>query len=72
MVGNIILISEVMSALAKMKRNKVAETNKIVIRMLTGFEDFGTDEITEVINEIFCDTMIRTPPDRSGWCLILS
>lgn len=41
MVGNIILISEVMSALAKMKRNKVAETNKIVIRMLTGFEDLG-------------------------------
>lgn len=62
MVGNIILISEVMSTLAKMKRNKVAETNEIVIRMLTGFEDLETDEITEVINGIFCDTMIRTPP----------
>ena len=53
MEGPEILRSEVRAAIAKMKRNKTAGPDKIVIEMVTALEDFGIEKVTEVINEIY-------------------
>lgn len=38
--------------MSKMKRNKTARANDVVIAMQTALDDFGTDPFTEVINKI--------------------
>ena len=53
MEGPEILRSEVRAAMAKMKRNKTAGSDEIVIEMVTALEDFGIEKVTEVINEIY-------------------
>lgn len=38
--------------MSKMKKNKTARPNDVVIAMQTALDVFGTDPVTEVINEI--------------------
>lgn len=43
----IILKSEVKSALSKMKNNKAAGLNEIVVKMLTALHDLGINNVTK-------------------------
>ena len=47
-----ILKSGVRAAMAKMKRNKSAGPDEIVIELLTALEDFGIEKVTKVINGV--------------------
>lgn len=48
-----ILKSEVRSTLAKINKNKVSESDGIVIETLSALDAFGIDKITEIVNEIY-------------------
>ena len=51
--GPKILKSEVRTAIAKMRKNKAAEPDEIVVEMVTALDEFGIDQLTGVINEIY-------------------
>ena len=53
MEGPEILRSEMRAAMTKMKRNKTAGPDEIVIEVVTALEDIGIEKVTEVINEIY-------------------
>ena len=53
MEGPEILRSEVRAAMAKMKRNKAAGPDEIVIELVIALEDFGIEKVTEVNNKIY-------------------
>ena len=53
MEGPEILSSEVRAALQKMKRNKAAGPDEVVIEMIVALEDFGVEKLTEVLNEVY-------------------
>ena len=51
--GPEILTSEVRAAPQEMKRNKAAGPDDIVTEMIVALEDFGIEELTEVLNEVY-------------------
>lgn len=51
--GPKILISEVRSALSKMKRNKAMGPDEIATEMIVALDEFGLEKLTEIINEIY-------------------
>ncbi len=51
--GPQILKEEVKLALSKMKKNKAAGPDDIVVEMLTSLEEFGIEKLTEIVNEIY-------------------
>lgn len=53
MGGPEILKSEVRPVLDKMNRNKTEGEDRIVIEMLTAFDNFGIDKTAEVISKIY-------------------
>ncbi len=53
MDGPKILKSEVQATVNKMKKNKAAGPDEIVTEMITALEDFGTEKLTDVINEVY-------------------
>ena len=51
--GPSILKAEVTAAIAHTKRNKAVGPDGIVVEMIEALEDFRTDTMTEIINEIY-------------------
>ena len=51
--GPKILISEVRTAMSKMKNNKAAGPDEIVAEMVSALDDFGIQKLTECLNEIY-------------------
>lgn len=62
-----ILKSKLRSVLKKMNRNKVAGLDVIVTEMLTVLDDFGTDKITGIINELYNYANILEQWERKYW-----
>ena len=53
MEGPEIMEEEVRATLCKMKRNKAAGPDGVVIEMILTLEDFGIDKLTEILNEVY-------------------
>ena len=53
MEGPEIMKEEVRATLRKMKRNKAAGPDGVVIEMILALEDFGIDKLTEILNEVY-------------------
>ena len=51
--GPKILISEVRTAMSKMKNNKATGPDEIVAEMVSALDDFGLQKLTECLNEIY-------------------
>ena len=65
MEGLKILKAEVRTAISRMKKNKAAGPDNIVIEMINALEEFGIEKLTEIINEIYEKGEIPTDLSRS-------
>jgi len=61
--GPRILKSEVRAAIKKMRKNKAAGPDGIIVEMIDALEDYGVEKLTEVINKIYDDG--KFPEDLS-------
>ena len=63
--GPKILKEEVRAALEKMKKNKAAGPDAIVIEMLTSLTEFGIEKLTDLVNEIYNSSDIQEDLSKS-------